>query len=59
MDKDIENTSSKMISLNGNKWMIWKLCMEDLLCCKDLHEPLEGKKDRPKETSEGLKKVRL
>ena len=40
--KSMENTSSKMISLNENNWTIRKPCMEDLLYC-NLHGPLEGK----------------
>ena len=38
---------SRMISLNGNNWMIWKPRMEDLLYCKDLYGPLQGDSAKP------------
>ncbi|CAL9128159.1 unnamed protein product [Musa acuminata var. zebrina] len=41
------NNVSRMISLNGNNWMIWKPRMEDLLYCKDLNEPLQGDSAKP------------
>lgn len=31
------STSTQMVSLNGNNWLIWKVKMEDLLYLRDLN----------------------
>ena len=31
-----------MIKLNNSNWMMWKPRMEDILFCKNLHEPIKG-----------------
>ncbi|KAK9906214.1 hypothetical protein M0R45_002714 [Rubus argutus] len=43
---------STMIKLNHSNWITWKPRMEDILYCKDLHEPIEGATGRPEGTSE-------
>ncbi|KAM1154260.1 hypothetical protein ACFX19_037276 [Malus domestica] len=34
--------SGTMIKLTNSNWVTWKPRMEDILYCKDLHEPIEG-----------------
>ena len=41
-----------MIKLNNSNWVTWKPRMEDILYCKDLHEPIEGAKARPETMSD-------
>lgn len=36
-----ESTSTWMVSLNGNNWLIWKVKMEYLLYLRDLRMPIE------------------
>ena len=31
-----------MVRLNHSNWITWNPRMEDILYCKDLHEPIEG-----------------
>ena len=34
-----------MVSPNGsNNWLIWMAKMEDIIFCKDMYEPIKGKK---------------
>ena len=38
----MEAGGSSMIKLNNSNWVTWKPRTEDILFCKDLHEPIEG-----------------
>ncbi|KAL6179251.1 hypothetical protein ACLB2K_050767 [Fragaria x ananassa] len=38
----MEGSRSTMVRLNNSNWITWKPRMEDILYCKDLHEPIEG-----------------
>ena len=40
-------TVSGMIKLSSSNYSIWKPRMEDILYCKDLHEPIQGDEDKP------------
>ena len=42
---------STMIKLSASNYSIWKLIMEDILYCKDLHDFIEGDSAKPSETS--------
>ena len=37
-----ESYSSPMIKLTATNYLLWKTMMEDLLNCKDLHDPIQG-----------------
>ena len=39
--------SDTMIKLSGSNYSIWKLMMEDVLYCKDLHDPIKGDSAKP------------
>lgn len=45
----MEGSPNTMIKLNNMNWLIWKPKMEDILYCKDLYEPIEGDKAKPKD----------
>ncbi|KAM5588228.1 hypothetical protein ABKV19_006591 [Rosa sericea] len=47
----MESSRSTMIRLNHSNWITWKPRMEDILYCKDLHEPIEGEEAKPEGTS--------
>ncbi|KAL6179068.1 hypothetical protein ACLB2K_050584 [Fragaria x ananassa] len=36
-----------MIKLTHTNWVTWKPRMEDILYCKDMHEPIEGVAGKP------------
>ena len=36
-----------MVKLSVSNYSIWKLVMEDVLYCKDLHDPIEGDSAKP------------
>jgi hypothetical protein len=56
----MEGTSSRMISLNGSNWLLWKGKMLDILYYKDMYSPIEGDTAKPKETSDAdWKKLNL
>ena len=38
-----------MIKLTASNYSIWKPMMEDVLYCKDLHNPIEGDSAKPSE----------
>ena len=38
----MEYTSGTMIKLSASNYSIWKPMIEDVLYCKDLHDPIEG-----------------
>ena len=38
----MEYTSGTMIKLSASNYSIWKSMIEDVLYCKDLHDPIEG-----------------
>ena len=38
-----------MIMLSATNYALWKPRMEDILFCKDLHDPLENKGEKPTE----------
>ena len=41
-----------MMKLTRSNWVTWKSRMEDMLYCKDLHEPIEGIKSKPENMSD-------
>ncbi|KAM1487717.1 hypothetical protein ACFX2I_001756 [Malus domestica] len=44
--------SGTMIKLTNSNWVTWKPRMEDILYCKDLHEPIEGDAAKPESMSD-------
>ncbi|GFY90898.1 hypothetical protein Acr_07g0010940 [Actinidia rufa] len=44
-----ENNLGAMIMLSATNYALWKPKMEDILFCKDLHDPLENKGEKPTE----------
>ena len=44
---DTTTNTSRMISLNGSNWLIWKPKIMDLLYCKDLTKPIEKMGEKP------------
>ena len=40
-----------MVKLSASNYSIWKLMMEDVLYCKDLHNPIEGDSAKPSDMS--------
>ncbi|GFS36195.1 plant UBX domain-containing protein 2 [Actinidia rufa] len=42
-----EYNLGSMIVLSATNYAIWKPRMEDILFCKDLHDPLENKEEKP------------
>ncbi|GFY90931.1 hypothetical protein Acr_07g0011270 [Actinidia rufa] len=42
-----EHNLDSMIVLSATNYAIWKPRMEDILFCKDLHDPLENKGEKP------------
>lgn len=49
----MENTSGIMIKLSASNYSVWKPMMEDILYCKDLHEPIEGDSAKLSSVSDG------
>ncbi|CAM8882124.1 unnamed protein product [Rhodiola kirilowii] len=47
----MESSRSTMIRLNNSNWVTWKPRMEDILYCKDLHEPIEEADAKPEKMS--------
>ncbi|GFS43661.1 hypothetical protein Acr_00g0086260 [Actinidia rufa] len=43
----VEHNLGSMIVLSAMNYAIWKPRMEDILFCKDLHDPLENKGEKP------------
>jgi hypothetical protein len=43
----MEYTSGTMIKISASNYSIWKPMMEDVLYCKDLHDPIEGDNAKP------------
>ena len=43
---------STMIKLTTSNYSIWKPMMEDVLYCKDLHDPIKGDSAKPSEMSD-------
>ena len=43
---------STMIKLTMSNYSIWKSMMEDVLYCKDLHDPIEGDNAKLSEMSD-------
>ncbi|GFY99659.1 hypothetical protein Acr_13g0010590 [Actinidia rufa] len=43
----VEHNLGSMIILSATNYAIWKPRMEDILFCKDLHDPLENKGEKP------------
>lgn len=43
----MEESGAGMIKLNSSNYSIWKPIMEDILYCKDLHEPIQGDDGKP------------
>ena len=43
---------STMIKLTTSNYLIWKLMMEDVLYCKDLHDPIKGDSAKPSDMSD-------
>uniref|UniRef100_A0A2N9IW04 Integrase catalytic domain-containing protein n=1 Tax=Fagus sylvatica TaxID=28930 RepID=A0A2N9IW04_FAGSY len=43
----MEYTSGTMIKLSASNYSIWKSMMEDVLYCKDLHDPIKGDSAKP------------
>ena len=41
-----------MIKLSALNYSIWKPMMEDVLYCKDLHDPIEGDSVKPSDMSD-------
>jgi len=44
------STSFSMIKLVASNYLIWKPLIEDLLYCKDLHDPIELKRKKLEKT---------
>ncbi|KAM2683111.1 hypothetical protein EV1_044763 [Malus domestica] len=44
--------SGTMIKLTNSNWVTWKPRMEDILYCKDMHEPIEGDAAKPESMSD-------
>lgn len=47
----MEFDTSRMISLNGSNWQLWKRRMVDLLYCNDMHAPILGESSKPETMS--------
>ncbi|GFY97925.1 hypothetical protein Acr_12g0004660 [Actinidia rufa] len=47
-----EHNLGSMIVLSATNYAIWKPRMEDILFCKDLHDPLENKGEKPVTTKD-------
>ena len=47
-----EHNLGSMIVLSATNYAIWKPRMEDILFCKDLHDPLENKGEKPLATKD-------
>ncbi|GFZ01897.1 hypothetical protein Acr_15g0005060 [Actinidia rufa] len=43
----MEHNLGSMIVLSATNYAIWKPRMEDILFCKDLHDPLENEEEKP------------
>jgi len=43
----VETNLGAMIMLSATNYALWKPRMEDILFCKDLHDPLENKGEKP------------
>ena len=41
-----EHNLGSMIVLSATNYAVWKPSMEDILFCKDLHDPLENKGEK-------------
>ena len=41
-----------MVKLSTSNYSIWKPMMEDVLYCKDLHDPIEGDNAKPSDMSD-------
>ena len=41
-----------MVKLSALKYSIWKPMMEDVLYCKDLHDPIKGDSAKPSDMSD-------
>ena len=41
-----------MVKLSASKYSIWKQMMEDVLYCKDLHDPIEDNSVKPSDMSD-------
>ncbi|GFY82734.1 hypothetical protein Acr_02g0009740 [Actinidia rufa] len=48
-----EHNLGSMIVLSATNYAIWKPRMEDILFCKDLHDPLENKGEKLEATKDG------
>ncbi|GFZ21458.1 hypothetical protein Acr_29g0006200 [Actinidia rufa] len=48
----VEHNLGSMIVFSVMNYAIWKPKMEDILFCKDLHDPLENKGEKPLETKD-------
>ena len=49
--KNMNMNMSTMIKLTASTYSIWKPIMEDVLYCKDFHDPIEGDSAKPSEMS--------
>ena len=45
-------TINTMVKLSASNYSIWKPIMEDVLYCKDLHDPIEGDSVKPSDMSD-------
>ncbi|XP_020254298.1 uncharacterized protein LOC109831383 [Asparagus officinalis] len=41
-----------MMKLDDSNWQVWKFKMEDILYCKDLHDPIEGDEAKPEKMTD-------
>ena len=41
-----------MVKLSALNYSIWRLIMEDVLYCKDLHDPIKGDSAKPSDMSD-------
>ncbi|GFS37111.1 hypothetical protein Acr_00g0049940 [Actinidia rufa] len=48
----VEHNLGSMIVLSATNYAIWKPRMKDILFCKDLHDPLENKGEKPVATKD-------
>ena len=41
-----------IVKLSASNYLIWNPMMEDVLYCKDLHDPIEGDSVKPSDMSD-------
>ena len=41
-----------MVKLSASNYLIWRSMMEDVVYCKDLHDPIKGDSVKPSDMSD-------